>query len=128
MWKFLKNYIEINKINPKSEFLKKLMLDENYENSEKKFHKIPVPMDLQIFKTSILKSSEWKNFIGEIHKKGYIYKYRWGDAEIYSMFIHLFYGDIYNLNITSPVKGIINEPSIDKIYFNCNNLNIIKYF
>ncbi len=43
------------------------------------------------------KSETWKLWINEINYFGGIYKYRWGDNEVYTLYAHIFIGTIYNL-------------------------------
>ena len=64
--------------------------------SDKNFHFFPCA-DSYVFKMKIFETKEWKQWMNVVNKYGGIYKYRWGDNVLNSLFvlIHLDY-DIYD--------------------------------
>jgi hypothetical protein len=69
----------------------------NDPNSDKNFHLYPCA-DSYVVKTEIFKTKEWNQFIEAVNKYGGIYKYRWGDNDINSLFYLIHYQeDIYDL-------------------------------
>ena len=94
LWEFIKVYMKHYNIEPKSNFMKNLVND---PNSEKNFHFYPCA-DSYVVKTELFKTKEWKQFIEAVNKYGGIYKYRWGDNDINSLFYLIHYQeDIYDL-------------------------------
>ena len=87
-------YMEKNNIKPKSEELANCMKATNPGNE---FHYIRWA-DSYVMKTSVFQMKEWKNWIRSVNKNGGVYKYRWGDNEIYTIFalMHFDYG-VYDL-------------------------------
>ncbi len=96
LWDFIKGYIKHYKIEPKSQFIKNLMID---PDADKNFHFYPCA-DSYVVKTDLFKTQEWKNWIEAVNKYGGIYKYRWGDNDINSLFYLIHYDhDIHDLKI-----------------------------
>ena len=94
LWKFIKGYLKHYKLEPKSQFLKNLLTDPNEEYN---FHFYPCA-DSYVLKTEMFESNEWKQWMEAVNKYGGIYKYRWGDNDIYSLFYLIHHGDeIYDL-------------------------------
>ena len=64
--------------------------------------------DTYVIKTSVFKSKKWKNWINSINSSGGVYKYRWGDNEIYTLFglMNYEYG-VYDLGFVK--KGIHHQ-------------------
>ena len=93
LYKFTKNFMDNHKIIPKSESLIKIM---KCPNPEERFHYLDWA-DTYVVNTEIFKSESWLLWINAVNKSGGIYKYRWGDNEIYSLYAHIFIGTIYNL-------------------------------
>ena len=94
LWEFIKSYIKHYEIKPKSEFMKKLIED---SDSDRNFHFYPV-VDTYVLKTEMFKTKEWKQWIKAINRYGGIYKYRWGDNDVYSLFYLIHYEHpIYDL-------------------------------
>ena len=87
-----------------SPLLQQLLID---KNAERNFHYLPWA-DSYIFKTKMFKTDLWKEWVSAVNKNGGIYKYRWGDNEIYSLF-YLIYSDkpIYNMKLVE--KGYYNQ-------------------
>ena len=90
LWEFTKNFIKDNKITPKSIQLKNLLNDSDAENN---FHYIDW-CDSYIINTKIFELDLWKKWLAAINSNGGIYKYRWGDNELYSIFCHMIQEEI----------------------------------
>ena len=103
LWDFTKNFLTKNNITPKSKSLNDLLSDENAENN---FHLLDW-CDTYVIKTEMFKSSMWKKWISAVNEDGGIYKYRWGDNEIISLFAHIYSENIYNLKTVE--EGIHNQ-------------------
>jgi hypothetical protein len=96
LWEFTKNFLEKEGLKPKSPLLQKLLED---ENAEWNFHFLPW-VDSYVFKTKMFKSDLWKKWITAVNEHGGIFKYRWGDNEIYSLFYLIYDSNpIYNKKI-----------------------------
>ena len=65
-------------------------------NPEERFHYLDWA-DTYVINTEIFKSKSWTLWINAVNKSGGIYKYRWGDNEIYSLYAHIYLGTIYDL-------------------------------
>jgi hypothetical protein len=93
LWKFIRGYIKHFNIEPKSKWMQDLLKD---PDSDKNFHFFPSG-DSYIFKMRLFETKEWKQWMGAVNKYGGIYKYRWGDNILNSLFvkIHCEY-DIYD--------------------------------
>ena len=92
LWDFTKTFIEANQITPKSEVLQLLL---NETNAEKLYHYIKW-CDTYVIKTEMFKCELWKKWITAINENGGIYKYRWGDNEIITLFSYMYNEQIYN--------------------------------
>ena len=94
LWDFVQSYLKDHDIVPTSKFFRDLLKD---KNSDANFHFFPI-VDSYVYKTEVFKSKEWKQWIESVNKSGGIYKYRWGDNEIHSLF-HLIHSEhmIYDL-------------------------------
>ena len=94
LWKFIQSYIKHYNITPKSRFMQDLLTD---PHSDVNFHAYPVA-DSYVIKLKMFESQEWKQWITAVNKYGGIYKYRWGDNDINSLFYLIHRGDhIYDL-------------------------------
>ena len=87
LWKFIQGYLKHFDIKPKSQFIQNLLED---PESEKNFHFYPVA-DSYVVKLKMFESKEWKQWISTVNKYGGIYKYRWGDNDINSLFYLIHY-------------------------------------
>lgn len=94
LWEFTKNFLQQNGIVPKSKLLQDLMKD---KNAEQNYHSLPSWADTYVIKTKMFETNLWKKWIAAVNQNGGIYKFRWGDNEIYSLF-YLIYDDkpVYN--------------------------------
>ena len=94
LWSFIQDYLKKYNVEPKSEFLKNLLDD---PNSEKNFHFYPV-CDSYVIKLKMFETPEWKQWIDAVNEYGGIYKYRWGDNDINSLFYLIHYDHpVYDL-------------------------------
>jgi len=93
LWRFVKRFIVDHEVDPKSPLLKHLLTD---PNAEWNFHFLPWA-DTYVIKTRMFRSGLWLKWIRAVNKSGGIYKFRWGDNELFSLF-YLMYDDkpIYN--------------------------------
>ena len=87
LWSFIQGYISHYNIKPKSKFIKDLLKD---PENNKNFHFYPVA-DSYVVKLKMYESDEWKQWINAVNKYGGIYKYRWGDNDINSLFYLIHY-------------------------------------
>lgn len=94
LWDFIQNYIKQHNVIPTSDFIQNLLID---PNSDANFHLFPCA-DSYVYKLKVFETPEWKQWINAVNEYGGIYKYRWGDNEIHSLFnlIHSKYR-IYDL-------------------------------
>jgi len=90
LWAFIKGYLRHYNIDPKSDFLKNLLSD---PEADENFNYYPCA-DSYVLKTSMFESIEWKQWMQAVNKFGGIYKYRWGDNDVYSLFYLIHHGDI----------------------------------
>jgi hypothetical protein len=81
LWDFIKSYLSENDIVPKSKFLQDLLLDEDADSN---FHYYPIAYSY-VMGVEFLQSPEWKHWLKAVNDNGGIYKYRWGDNDIYSL-------------------------------------------
>ena len=118
------DYLKYYDVNPKSELLSHCFdLSKNpdtYFIGEYKFHKTLFMTDFNVYELSIFRSIYWENWNKHINESGGIYKYRWGENELITLFILIHYGDVItDLNLWSDiydpkgadVKTIIRVPS-----------------
>jgi hypothetical protein len=95
LWNFTRDFLISNKIVPKSQSLKKLLLD---SNSEYNFHFLEW-CDTYVIDTKIFKTELWNKWITAVNESGGIYKHRWGDNNIISIFAHIYQEQIYNFDL-----------------------------
>jgi len=122
LWEFTKKFLLENGIEPKSQLLKNLMID---ENAEKNFHYLPWA-DTYVIKTKMFEIDLWKKWITAVNENGGVYKYRWGDNEIMSIF-YLIYDDKLIYNFKAVEEGYYNQGMFretDVIAPNVKNVNI----
>tara|TARA_B100000519_G_scaffold11119_1_gene8533 strand:- start:1887 stop:2792 length:906 start_codon:yes stop_codon:yes gene_type:complete len=108
LWDFTKKFIIENHVTPKSAQLNNLLND---KNAHENFHYIDW-CDTYVINTSIFKTNLWKKWINAVNENGGIYKFRWGDNEIISLFVHMHQREIYNLNLVS--NGYHNQSMFRK--------------
>ena len=103
LWAFTKEFLISNRIIPKSQTLKRLLLD---KNAAWNFHFLEW-CDTYVIKTKVFETELWKNWITAVNKSGGIYKHRWGDNNIISIFAHIYQDEIYNFDLVH--KGPHNQ-------------------
>lgn len=94
LWKLTKEFLLKNKITPKNKKLNNLLYD---NNADWNFHFLDW-CDTYVIKTEFFKNELWEKWIGAINDSGGVYKYRWGDNEIISLYAHIIQENILNLN------------------------------
>tara|TARA_A100000172_G_scaffold16038_2_gene8583 strand:- start:12981 stop:13811 length:831 start_codon:yes stop_codon:yes gene_type:complete len=109
LWEFTKNFLINNRVIPKSQPLKKLLLD---KNADWNFHYLNW-CDTYVIKTEMFKTELWQKWITAVNNDGGVYKYRWGDNEIISIFAHMVQPVIYDYNLV--VNGIHNQGKFRKL-------------
>ena len=97
LYEFCKYFISKYNISPKSQAIRDVL---NSSNPNYYFHFLEWA-DTYVIDTTLYRNENWKTWISEINDSGGIYKYRWGDNEVYSLFGHIFLDNIVNLNIVN---------------------------
>jgi len=95
LWEFTRKFMLDNKIVPKSKILKSLMLN---DKASALYHYIKW-CDTYVIKTEVFETPLWKKWIEAINLSGNIYKYRWGDNEIITLFCYMIQDSIYDFNL-----------------------------
>jgi len=86
---FVIDYVTKHNIKTESTFINELVKD----GSEKFFHDNLITCDSWIFRTSTFETEAWKQWSAAVQKTGGIYKYRWGDCELMSLFFSIHYSE-----------------------------------
>lgn len=102
LWQFTKKFLQENNITPVSKVLKELLNDPYAESN---FHYIKW-CDTYVIKNEVFETEMWKKWIKAVNDSGGIYKYRWGDNEIITLFAYIIQEQIYDLDLCS---GIHNQ-------------------
>jgi hypothetical protein len=89
MWKHVSDYIKKYNIEPQSDFILNLLND---PDAERKFHQQFIFADSYVFKTELFRTPVWKQWNKALNESGGIYKYRWGDHELNSLFFSIHHG------------------------------------
>lgn len=87
LFSWIKEYIEDNKIFVKDKKLRD-SLNGNIDN--KSFHSLEMKCDFNIYNRKIFESESWKKYNDEFNKFGGIFKYRWGDCELLSLYSYIY--------------------------------------
>ena len=93
LWEFTRNFLKENEIVPESPVLQALLKETKAENL---YHYIKW-CDTYVIKTEIFRSELWNKWITAINNNGGIYKYRWGDNEIVTLFAYMSQDKIFDL-------------------------------
>jgi len=109
LWNFTKNFLLENNITPASKVLQGLLID---PKAETRYHYIKW-CDTYVIKTEVFETDLWKKWINAVNESGGIYKYRWGDNEIISLFAYIIQEEIYNLNLID--NGVHNQGMFRRI-------------
>jgi len=103
LWQFTKDFLQKENITPKSKALNNLLKD---PNAEYNFHFLDW-CDTYVIKNEVFETALWKKWIEAVNKNGGIYKHRWGDNEIISLFAHMIQDKIYDFATVK--EGIHNQ-------------------
>lgn len=104
LWDFTRDFLHRYHKTPRCVLLKELLVD---KNAEQNYHYLPWS-DGYVIKTKMYESGLWKRWIHAVNCNGGIYKHRWGDNELMSLFYMIYNPTpIYNLGIVE--KGYINQ-------------------
>jgi hypothetical protein len=98
LWELTKEFITENNITPKNPKLKALLTS---SSAAQEFHFLDW-CDSYIIDTSFFQADLWKKWILKINSSGGIYKGRWGDNEVYSLFVNMTQDEIYNMEPLCP--------------------------
>lgn len=117
LWKFYRNYILQNNIKPKSEILRKAVM----QNNEDVIFEIDWSCgSTEILNLKFFKNKEWDNYLDAINLYGGVYKYRWNSGYLINLYLMTFYEKpIYNLDYFK--KDIVNfkiPGSNTPVYYN----------
>lgn len=63
--------------------------------------------DTYIIDTKLFSNSNWIEYISEVNQSGGIYRYRWGDNEIFSLFAHIYEGSIGDVGLVK--QGVYDQ-------------------
>lgn len=95
LWELTRGFISRNSIEPKNDRLRALMDD---HNAGWNFHFLDW-CDTYVINTKTFESDIWKLWITAINERGGIYKHRWGDNEIVSLYAHMVQPEIVNVGL-----------------------------
>tara|TARA_Y100000310_G_scaffold230794_1_gene233298 strand:+ start:6741 stop:7631 length:891 start_codon:yes stop_codon:yes gene_type:complete len=93
LWEFTEKFLRGNNVTPEAPVLQQLLEE---PKANELFHYIKW-CDTYVIKTEMFKSDLWKKWITAVNEDGGIYKYRWGDNEIITLFSYIYNKQIYNL-------------------------------
>tara|TARA_R100000664_G_C2759614_1_gene149607 strand:+ start:7683 stop:8579 length:897 start_codon:yes stop_codon:yes gene_type:complete len=110
MWEHIKNYITKHNIEPKSDFIKNLLID---PEADKNFH-FKSGADSYVFKMELFETPEWKLWNKELNECGGVYKYRWGDDELNYLFF-LIHHDYVVYDFKTVDEGYHNQGGLRHI-------------
>lgn len=105
LWDFTKSFIMDNSVTPKSELLKSLLDNGKAED----FYHYLKWCDTYVIKTGVFRSDLWKKWIAAVNDSGGIYKYRWGDNEIITLFAYMIQDKVFNFNLVSDGTHVQNK-------------------
>ena len=95
LWDLTRDFISGNGIEPKNERLRALMDD---PNAGWNFHFLDW-CDTYVINTDTFKTDLWKSWIAAVNQHGGIYKHRWGDNEVVSLYAHMVQPEIVNVGL-----------------------------
>lgn len=95
LWQFTKSFIENNDIKTDSYEINTLMRMTD-ANAEFNFHYLNWS-DTYVINNEVFETDLWEKWINAVNDSHGIYKYRWGDNEIMSLFAHLYQGGFYKI-------------------------------
>ena len=92
LWELTKSFLELKGLTPRNERMARLLTDPNASSN---FHLLEW-CDTYVIDTRMFKDDLWKEWNSFVNKSGGVYKYRWGDNEIISLFANMVQGNIYD--------------------------------
>lgn len=104
LWEFTKNFLIENNITPKSKILQDLLQN---DRAAELYHYLKW-CDTYVIKTKVFETEIWKKWIKAVNDSGNIYKYRWGDNEIITLFCYMIQDSIYDFNLVKDGTHIQN--------------------
>ena len=104
LWEFTKNFLLENNITPKSQILQELLKN---KRAGELYHYLKW-CDTYVVKTKTFKTEIWKKWIQAINDSGNIYKYRWGDNEIITLYCYMIQDSIHDFNLVKDGTHIQN--------------------
>jgi len=93
LWDFTANFLRTNNITPRSKVMQKLLTE---PRAGELYHYIKW-CDTYVINTQMFESELWKKWISAVNADGGIYKYRWGDNEIITLFSYIYNEYIHDL-------------------------------
>ena len=84
LWSFTKDFMVSNGVIPKYQPLREMVSLSDEEGGEK-FHFLPWS-DTYVFNMSFARTELWRKWVKAVNDNGGVYKYRWGDNEIISLY------------------------------------------
>jgi hypothetical protein len=94
LFDLVRDYCLSNGITPISPLLQNAVLT----NNESLFHHLDW-CDTYVMETSVFRHPNWIRWIETVNRSGGIYKYRWGDNEIFSLYAHLHLSEVLDLGL-----------------------------
>ena len=88
LWDLTRDYLAAHRITPASPELRAVLAS---ADPERAFHDLAW-MDSYVVGTELFRSASWRRWIDAVNRDGGIYKYRWGDNEIFSLYSHMHLG------------------------------------
>lgn len=106
----VKNYCKKYNVQPKKEWLKELLKIQDNKKAEDFFQINLICYDTNITKLNIFKTNNHKNWMDEVSYSNGIYKYRWGDNEILSLYHDIHYDtDVILIGSVKTAAGLMSD-------------------
>lgn len=108
---FVLKYIKNNNLEPKCDFIKKLL---DSPNQKEFFHKNLFVASSWLFQKNMFETPEWKQWSSAVNKNGGVYKYRWADCELIMLFLLIHHGELpYDFKVVE--EGFHNQGGLRHI-------------
>jgi hypothetical protein len=104
LWGFVKKFCHKYHKYPKCQLLRDLLKD---PNAEENYHYLPWS-DGYVIRTAIFETALWKRWIHAVNCNGGIYRHRWGDNELMSLF-YMIYNPEPILNLGFVEDGYLDQ-------------------
>ena len=95
LWELTKRFLQSENLTPKNKQLAELLLDEDAPTN---FHFLDW-CDTYVIDTTLFKLDLWKRWISYVNNSGGVYRFRWGDNNIISLFVHMIQEEIYDFGL-----------------------------